>query len=201
MTQKEIDIQLDPVRGQVVNFSRMLPVGAKYYTIEAKNVDKTYDERKATIATNPTSPELLMNRAPRVIVVTDHSVFNQEFAVDMEGNNVVTFNKGMSDEAQAAVVLGGANFGQTTDDAMKDAINGEVRIFADGIKTATKANMLNQNELERWIAEKNRIQCYIDSIKSTIASNKKKVEDYQESMKKFKPAIDLGNGPVTVTVE
>lgn len=201
MTQKEIDIQLDPIRGQVVNISRMLPTGAKFYTVEAKNVDKTYDDRKAAIATNPTSPELLMNRAPRVILISDHSVFNQQFSVDMEGNNVVIFNQGMSDEAQATVVLGGANFGQTTDDAMKDAISGEVRIFADGIKTATKANMLNQNELDRWVAEKARIERYIDSIKSTIASNKKKVEDYQEAMKKFKPAVETGIGSVQVSIE
>lgn len=200
MAQKELEIQLDPVRGQVMNISRMLPTGAKYYTVESKDVDKSFEERKNQILTNPTSPELYYNRSPRVIVVMDHSVVSQSFKTDMEGNRVVVFNEGAADEAQATIVAGGATFGQTTDEAMKDALRGQVRIFADGIKTCTKANTLNASELERVIAERDRLDRIIDSIKSAIASNKKKVEEYQAVVNKFKQEVDLGGGSVTVTV-
>ena len=200
MAQKEVEIQLDPVRAQVMNISRMLPTGAKFYTIESKDVDKTFEERKNQILTNPTSPELYYNRSPRVIVVLDHSVVSQNFKNDLEGTRMVVFNEGSADEAQATVVSGGATFGQATDEAMKDALRGQTRIFADGIKICTKANALNNSELERVIAERDRLDRIIDSIKSAIASNKKKVEEYQAAVNKFKPEVDLGAGSVAVTV-
>ena len=202
MTQVEIDNLLNPIRGQVMNISRTLPTGAQYFTVEAVDVDKTFEERRDQVNSNPKCPDLIMNRGPRVITMKGHSVISQDFSQDIDGNNVVIFNKGMGDETKAAIVSGGSTFGQTTDDAMKDAIRGEIRIFADGIKTATKANMLNQNELDRWAAEKARIERYMDSIRSAIASNKKKAEDYKAAIAKFKPEVDLdGGSSIAVTVE
>lgn len=203
MTQIEIENNLNPLRGLVMNISRSLPTGAQYFTVEAVDVDKTFEERKSTIMVNSKSPELIMNRSPRVITMKGHSVVSQEFTQDIDGSNVVVFNKGLGDETKAAIVAGGASFGQTTDDAMKDAIRGELRIFADGIKTAAKANQLNQKELERWGAEKARIERYMDSIRSAIASNTKKAEDYKAAIAKFKPEIEMAGGeaPISVTIE
>ncbi len=202
MASIEIENNLNPIRGLVMNISRSLPTGAQYFTVEANDVDKTFEERKNTVMTNPKSPELIMNRGPRVITMKGHSVISQDFTTDIDGSNVVVFNKGLGDETKAAIVAGGSNFGQTTDDAMKDAIRGELRIFADGIKTATKANQLNQKELDRWMAEKARIERYCDSIRSTIASNSKKAEDYKASIAKFKADLDLsGEAPIQVTIE
>ena len=200
MDKKDLEIQLDPIRGQVMNISRMLPTGAKYYTIASKDVDKKYEERKNQILTNPTSPELYYNRSPRVIIVMDHSVVSQTFKSDIEGNKVVVFNEGAEDEAQATIVAGGVNFGQATEEAMKDALRGQVRIFADGIKTCTKANILNNAELTRVSAERDRLNGIIDSIKSAIASNKKKVEEYQAQVNAFKPEVNLGEGSIVVPV-
>ena len=202
MASIEIENNLNPIRGLVMNISRSLPTGAQYFTVEAKDVDKTFEERKNTVITNPKSPELIMNRGPRVITMKGHSVISQDFTTDIDGSNVVVFNKGLGDETKAAIVAGGSNFGQTTDDAMKDAIRGELRIFADGIKTATKANQLNQKELDRWMAERARIDSYCDSIRSAIASNSKKAEDYKASIAKFKADLDLvGEAPIQVTIE
>ena len=201
MTNIEMENNLNPVRGQVMNISRMIPTGAQYFTVEGKDVDLKFNDTKNQLLQNPQSPDLITNRGPRAIVVTGHSVLSQEFAQDIDGNNVVIFNKGMSDESRAAIVAGGSTFGQTTDDAMKDALRGELRIFADGIKTVTKANSLNQAELDRWIALKNQIERYCDSLRSTIASNKKKALDYQDAISKFKPEVELGTGAVSVTVE
>lgn len=201
MTPIEMDNVLNPIRGQVMNISRTLPTGAQYFTVEAVDADKTFEERKQQILSNPKTPDLIMNRGPRVIVMKGHSVITQAFDQDIDGNNVVIFNKGLNDETRAAIVAGGTTFGQTTDNAMGDAIRGELRIFADGIKTATKANALNQNELDRWQAEKTRIERYMDTIRSAIASNKKKAEDYKEQLAKFKPEVDLGSSAVSVTVE
>lgn len=202
MASIEIENNLNPIRGLVMNISRSLPTGAQYFTVEANDVDKTFEERKNTVMTNPKSPELIMNRGPRVITMKGHSVISQDFTTDIDGSNVVVFNKGLGDETKAAIVAGGSNFGQTTDDAMKDAIRGELRIFADGIKTATKANQLNQKELDRWMAEKARIERYCDSIRSTIASNSKKAEDYKAAIAKFKADLDLsGEAPIQVTIE
>jgi len=201
MTPIEIENNLNPIRGLVMNISRALPTGAQYFTVEATEVDKTFEERKNTVITNPKSPELIMNRGPRVITMRGHSVITQEFTQDIDGSNIVIFNKGLGDENKAAIVAGGSNF-QTTDDAMKDALRGELRIFADGIKTATKANQLNQKELDRWMAEKTRIEHYCDSIRSAISSNSKKAEEYKAQIAKFKADLDLtGEAPISVTIE
>lgn len=202
MTAKEIDMQLDPIRGQVVNISRMLPTGAKFYTVEAKDIDQKFEERRNQIMANPNSPEFIANRSPRIIIVTDHTVIKQEFATDINGNNVVIFNKGANDQAEATIVAGSTSFGLTTDSAMDDAIHGrKVNIFADGIKTATEANRLNRAELARieeqikyWTSKK-------DAVTSAIASNSKKVQEYQNSLNSFKPDIDLNPGSVTVNIE
>lgn len=191
MTKVEIEAGLNPIRGQVMNISHLLPVGAKYFTVEPKDVDLKFIERKNEIAQNPQAPDLITNRGPRAILVQDHSVLSQEFAFDVEGNRVVIFNKGMADESTANVVAGNTPFGQVSDDAMKDALRGELRIFANGIKTVTKVNVLNQNELDRWEALKKQIERYCDSLRSTIAANKKKAQEYQESIDKFKPEVDL----------
>ena len=191
MTKVEIEAGLNPIRGQVMNISHLLPVGAKYFTVEPKDVDLKFVERKNEIAQNPQAPDLITNRGPRAILVQDHSVLSQEFAFDVEGNRVVIFNKGMADESTANVVAGNTPFGQVSDDAMKDALRGELRIFANGIKTVTKVNVLNQNELDRWEALKKQIERYCDSLRSTIAANKKKAQEYQESIDKFKPEVDL----------
>ena len=191
MTKVEIENGLNPIRGQVMNISHLLPVGAKYFTIEAKDVDLKFNERKNEIAQNPQAPDVITNRSPRAILVQDHSVLSQEFAFDVEGNRVVIFNKGLSDESTANVVAGNTPFGQVSDDAMKDALRGELRIFANGIKTVTKVNVLNQNELDRWTALQKQIERYCDSLRSTIAANKKKAQEYQEAIEKFKPEVDL----------
>lgn len=191
MTKVEIEQGLNPIRGQVMNISHLLPVGAKYFTIEPKDVDLKFIERKNEIAQNPQAPDLITNRGPRAILVQDHSVLSQEFAFDVEGNRVVIFNKGMADESTANVVAGSTPFGQVSDDAMKDALRGELRIFANGIKTVTKVNALNQNELDRWEALKKQIERYCDSLRSTIAANKKKAQEYQEAIDKFNPEVDL----------
>jgi len=206
MANIEIENRLDPIRGQVMNISRTLPTGAQYFTIGANDVDKKFAERKQQIDANPTSPDIITNRGPRVIVMRGHSVVSQDFDQDLDGNSVVIFNKGMEDETKASVIVSGSqsSFGQTTDDAMKDALRGETRIFADGIKTATKANQLNQNELARWEAMKKQCESYCDTLRSAIASNKKKAEDYREAILKYKPDLDLTGASepsVTVVVE
>lgn len=206
MTPIEIDNLLNPIRGQVMNISRTLPTGAQYFTIAANDVDKKFAERKQQIDSNPASPDIITNRGPRVIVMRGHSVVSQDFAQDIDGNSVVIFNKGQEDETKASIIVSGsqATFGQATDDAMKDALRGETRIFADGIKTATKANQLNQNELARWEAMKKLCESYCDTLRSAIASNKKKAEDYKEAILKYKPDLDLtgaGESSITVTVE
>ena len=127
---KEIEIALDPIRGQVMNISRMLPTGAKFYTIESKDVDQQFEKKKSNLMANPTSPEFLVNRSPRVIHVKDHSVITQQFKTDIEGNRVVVFNPDTDDSAQATVVAGDVTFGQATDEAMKDALHGQNRVFA-----------------------------------------------------------------------
>ena len=202
MTEKEIDITLDPIRGQVMNISRMLPTGGKYYTVESTDIDQTFENRRNEIMSNPKSPEFIANRSPRVIVVKDHTVFDQKFDVDIDGNTVVVFNKGTKEEAQATIIAGSSNFGLTTDEAMDDAIHGRsVRIFADGIKTTTRANQLNAAELARveqqikyWTSKK-------DAIQSAIASNTKKVKEYQDAIAKFKPDVDLNPGSIQVNIE
>jgi hypothetical protein len=207
MTKVEMDNILNPIRGQVMNISRSLPTGAQYFTVAANDVDKKFAERKQQIDANPASPEIITNRGPRVIVMRGHSVVSQDFAQDVDGNSVVIFNKGQEDETKAPIIVSGSQstFGQTTDDAMKDALRGETRIFADGIKTATKANMLNQNELARWEAMKKLCESYCDTLRSAIASNKKKAEDYKEAILKYKPDLDLTGASegssVTVVVE
>jgi hypothetical protein len=198
---KEIENILDPVRGQVMNISRMLPTGAKFYTIESKDIDQQYEKKKQNLLANPTSPEFLANRSPRVIHIKDHSVITQQFKTDMEGNRVVVFNPDTDDSAQATVVAGDVTFGQATDEAMKDALQGQSRVFANGVKICTKANAINQCELDRVNEQIKYWNAIKDSIQSAIASNKKKVDEYLAQVEKFKQPIDVKEGnSVTVIV-
>lgn len=203
MAYNEMDIALETVRPQVINISRMLPTGAKFYTVEATDIDQGFEERKNQIMADPNSPEFIQNRSPRVVTLKDHSVLSQDFEIDMNGNKVVVFNKGTGDEAQATIIAGGTTFAQTTDEAMKDALRGQTRIFADGVKTATKVNMLNNAELARVEQQIKYWTGKADALKSAIAANTKKVQEYQEALAKFKKMVDLsaGEGPVSVTVE
>lgn len=194
MAYNEMDIALESVRPQVINISRMLPTGAKFYKIEASDIDQGFEERKNQLMSDPNTPEFIVNRSPRVIILKDFSVKSQDFEVDIDGNKVVVFNKGTNEQAQATIVTGGASFGQTTDEAMKDALRGQDRIFADGIKTATKVNTLNTAELTRVEAQIKYWTSKADAIRSAIASNSKKVKDYQDTLAKFKKDIDLSAG-------
>ena len=202
MTQIEIENNLNPIRGQVMSISRALPTGSQYFTVEAAEVDKKYNENKERISSNPTSPDLITNRGPRVIVMKSHNVITQEFTQDIDGNSVVVFNKSLGDETRAAIVSGAAVPFQTTEEAMKDSLRGETRIFADAIKTATMANVLNKNELDRLEALKAWCERCADSVRSAIASNKKKAEDYKAALAKMKDTVDLlSDGPMQVTIE
>ena len=190
----EIEMAMESVRPQVINISRMLPTGAKFYKVEATDIDQSFEERKNRLLADPNNPEFIFNRSPRVVVLKDFSVKSQDFEVDMNGNKVVVFNKGTKEQAQATIVAGGVNFGQTTDEAMKDALRGQDRIFADGIKTATKVNLLNAAELARVEAMVKYWSGKADSIRSAIAANTKKVQEYQEVLAKFKKEVDLSAG-------
>lgn len=190
----EIEMAMESVRPQVINISRMLPTGAKFYKVEATDIDQSFEERKNRLLSDPNNPEFIFNRSPRVVVLKDFSVKSQDFEVDMNGNKVVVFNKGTNEQAQATIVAGGVNFGQTTDEAMKDALRGQDRIFADGIKTATKVNLLNAAELARVEAMVKYWTGKADSIRSAIAANTKKVQAYQEALAKFKNEVDLSAG-------
>lgn len=201
MNINEVEINLDPIRGQVCNISRMLPVGSKYYTLHPSDCDKQFEKKKAALLANPASPDFLPNRSPRVIMVRDHSVITQTFKTDIDGTQRVVFNPETEDEAQATIIAGDINFGQTTDEAVKDALQGQSRIFASGIKTATKANALNQAELERVIEQIKYWTSMKDNLTSAIASNTKKVKEYEEALAKFKQPVDMSsNGSVHVVV-
>lgn len=198
---KELEISLDSVRGQVRNISQMLPVGSKYYTVDAKDVDLQFEKKRAAAIANPASPDIILNRSPRVIVIRDHSVISQSFKTDINGNRVVVFNPETDEEAQAAVVAGDLNFGQATDEALKDALLGQQRIFANGVKLATKANSINRVELERVDAMIEYLKRMKDSLQSAIASNTKKVQDYEDQIAAAKRPVEMsGDGSVTVVV-
>lgn len=202
MNKNEIDSILDPVRGQVRAISAMLPVGSKYYTVNAKEIDQQFAKKKAALDADPSSPTMMLNRSPRVVLVRDHSVIDQTFKTEVDGTKMVVFNPGTEDEANANIVAGElSNVFQTTDEAFRSALNGQRPVFANGIKTATKANLLNQAEVDRLIEIKKTIEGYIDSLKSAIACNTKKVKDYEEAIAKFQKPVDFeSDGPIHVVV-
>lgn len=203
---KEINVDsMNQVRGSVIALSKMIPVGAQFYTLNLdnpKNSVEDWKKRKDVVSNNPKSPELFINRPPQVVKLRTENVLSQEFAVDQFGNNCVVFNRGMKSEATAAVIGGDTDFGQATDEAVKDVIHGQTRIFADGMKTLTKANAANNAELTRWTQIRDMAQSYIDSIKSTIMENVAKVEAYNKTVEETSPKVDIsaGDGPLAVTV-
>jgi len=198
---KEVETQLDSVRGQVRAVGAMLPVGSKYYTVHAKDIDQQFAKKQAALQADPASPMLLLNRSPRVIMVRDHDVIEQIFKTEVDGTKMVVFNPKTEDEANATIIAGNTNIFQTTDEAFRAALTGQRPVFASGIKTATKANVLNQAELDRLTDVKKIIDSYIDTLKSAIASNTKKVKDYEEAIAKFKQPVDFsGDGSVSVVV-
>lgn len=204
---KEINVEsMNQCRGSVIALSKMIPVGAQFYTVGIDNPKDSVDDwkqRKNIVSANPKSPELFINRPPQVVKLRTENVISQEFAIDQFGNNCVVFNRGTKSEATAAIVAGETDFGQATDEAINDVIHGgQNRIFADGVKTLTMANSANNAELTRWTQIRDMAQRYIDSIKSTIQENVAKVEQYNKNVEDTTPKVTIttGNGPVAVTV-
>lgn len=199
---KEIEVSLNPIRGNVMAISKALPVGAAYYTVNAKEADKDYDKKKSAMLANPNNPDFILNRSPRWIELRTNNVIEQKFITDIDGTKQVVFNPGTDSEAKATVIAGESGFFQTTDEAVKDALHGQARIFADGASICARINSINRAEQDRLKAVVKSLNSMIDAIESIINANTAKVTEIAEQMAKYKPAVNISTpaGPVSVVI-
>lgn len=180
-------------------------LGGKYFKAAAKETWTDFDNQKRTAELNPENGGFILNRSPRKFEVRDFDVIAQTIKTNpIDGTTCVVFNPGLDSEAEATIVAGEIGFGQTTDEALLEALKGEKRIFANGPKLLAKVNDLNQHELDRLTALIKALNAQKDSIISTMKANEKKVNDYEEALSKSKAALkttSTDSGTVSIQVE
>lgn len=180
-------------------------LGGKYFKAAAKETWTDFDNQKRTAELNPENGGFILNRSPRKFEVRDFDVIAQTIKTNpIDNTTCVVFNPGLDSEAEATIVAGEMGFGQTTDEALLEALKGEKRIFANGPKLLAKVNDLNQHELDRLTALIKALNAQKDSIISTMKANEKKVNDYEEALSKSKAALkttSTDNGTVSIQVE
>lgn len=165
-------------------------LGGKYFKAGAKETWTDFENQKRNIELNPDMGAFITNRSPRKFEVRDFDVIAQTIKTNIvDGTTCVVFNPGMDSEAEATIVAGEVGFGQTTDEALLEALKGEKRIFANGPKLLAKINDLNQHELDKLKALIKALQAQADSIISTMKANEKKVHDYEEALAKSKAIL------------
>jgi hypothetical protein len=192
-----------PFLGQISVLGSHL--GGKYFKAAAKETWTDFDNQKRTAELNPENGGFILNRSPRKFEVRDFDVIAQTIKTNpIDNTTCVVFNPGLDSEAEATMVAGEMGFGQTTDEALLEALKGEKRIFANGPKLLTKVNDLNQHELDRLTALIKILNAQKDSIISTMKANEKKVNDYEEALDKSKAKMKTtttDSGTVSIQVE
>jgi len=180
-------------------------LGGKYFKAAAKETWTDFDNQKRAAELNPENGGFILNRSPRKFEVRDFDVIAQTIKTNqIDGTTCVVFNPGLDSEAEATIVAGEIGFGQTTDEALLEALKGEKRIFANGPKLLAKVNDLNQHELDRLTALIKALNAQKDSIISTMKANEKKVNDYEEALAKSKAVLKTAttdSGTVSIQVE
>lgn len=181
-------------------------LGGKYFKAAAKETWTDFDNQKRAIELNPESAALILNRSPRKFELRDFDVTAQMIKTNpIDGTTVVVFNPGTDTEAEAAIVAGEIGFGMATDEALKEALSGQNRIFANGPKILAKVNNLNQHELDSLTAIIKVLQAQKDSIISTMKANEKKVNDFETALQKSKAALKVNpadsGSSVSIVVE
>jgi hypothetical protein len=177
-------------------------LGGKYFKAAAKETWTDFDNQKRTAELNPENGGFILNRSPRKFEVRDFDVIAQTIKTNpIDGTTCVVFNPGLDSEAEATIVAGEIGFGQTTDEALLEALKGEKRIFANGPKLLAKVNDLNQHELDRLTALIKALNAQKDSIISTMKANEKKVNEYEENLLKSKKELgDADGGTVEIVI-
>lgn len=180
-------------------------LGGKYFKAAAKETWTDFDNQKRAAELNPENGGFILNRSPRKFEVRDFDVIAQTIKTNpIDDTTCVVFNPGLESEAEATIVAGEIGFGQTTDEALLEALKGEKRIFANGPKLLAKINDLNQHELDRLTALIKALNGQKDSIISTMKANEKKVNDYEEALSKSKAVLkttSTDSGTVSIQVE
>ena len=180
-------------------------LGGKYFKAAAKETWTDFENQKRSAELNPENGGFILNRSPRKFEVRDFDVIAQTIKTNpIDGTTCVVFNPGLDSEAEATIVAGEIGFGQTTDEALLEALKGEKRIFANGPKLLGKVNDLNQHELDRLTALIKALNAQKDSIISTMKANEKKVNDYEEALAKSKAVLKTAttdSGTVSIQVE
>jgi len=180
-------------------------LGGKYFKAAAKETWTDFDNQKRAAELNPENGGFILNRSPRKFEVRDFDVIAQTIKTNpIDNTTCVVFNPGLDSEAEATIVAGEMGFGQTTDEALLEALKGEKRIFANGPKLLAKVNDLNQHELDRLTTTIKILNAQKDSIISTMKANEKKVNDYEEALSKSKAALkttSTDSGTVSIQVE
>lgn len=170
-----------------------MTLGGKYFTIGAMETYPNFEKVKRETEMN-NSLDFVPNRTPRRFIVRDHDVLSQAIETGADGTTKVVFNPGSEEEAKATVVAGTAGFGVTTEEAIKEALTGQKRIFANGSSLVTKANEYNQAEVDRLNAFIRQLTSQRDAIVSTMKANTDKVNTYEKQIIDSTPKVTIEGG-------
>lgn len=200
MNTKNIPVKIDGLsvdvdavakhRGQILNLGML---GGKYFTISAVETYPDFDKKQHEHKLQ-NSMSFIPNRTPRRFAIRDHEVFAQALSTTPDGTTKVVFNPGTGEEAKATIIDGGMNFGDTTDEAIGNALIGQKVIFANAVKLVEKANEYNQAEVDRLTTFIKQLQEQRDSIISTMKRNTACAQTYEQEILSSKPRTTISSG-------
>lgn len=206
MNTKQVDIKVDGVtvdleairanRKKIMNIGLL---GAQYFTIAAVETHPDFDKAKLEHEKSG-SLNFFLNRTPRRFRIRGEEVVAQTLKTTPDGTTSVVFNPGCANEAKAAIIDGNGTFGESSDDAIANALSGSSVIFADGTKLAKKANEYNQAEVDRLNAFIRQLQEQRDAIISTIKNNEAIANAYEKEILDSTPKQKIGPGTTSPTI-
>lgn len=208
MNTKDIPVKIDGLqvdvdavakhRGQILSLGML---GGKYFTISAVETYPDFDNKQREHQLN-NAMSFMPNRTPRRFAIRDHEVFAQALSTTPDGTTKVVFNPGTSEEAKATIIDGTMNFGETTDEAIGNALTGQKVIFANAVKLVEKANEYNQAEVDRLTVFIKQLQEQRDSIISTMKRNSSCAQTYEQEILNSKPkAVAGGVSAPSIVIE
>lgn len=165
-------------------------LGKQFFTTEVRDCWPNFEKEKNTIQMND-QKTLITNRSPRRYRINAKDIYGIIIDTDINNNPVIKINPHKDGLADATIAISSdmKDYGVVTEEAVKEALKNAndpnstvTHAFKDPQKLIQFINMLNQSEYES-------IQTLIDalckmqqSIKSAMADNTKKVNDYMEQL-------------------
>lgn len=165
-------------------------LGGQYFNASAREAWPEFDKQKLAVEQGG-NVDIIINRSPRRYRMVGHDVLCVCVCKDATGADKLFINKDTDDEVSIPIAPGMEKFGVVTDEVIARALRGDKSVvLANATKLAAKLNAFNNDEKNRLIALRERIDKMIQQINCTIDENNKKAETYEKEILNSTPVLN-----------